>query len=44
MNTEELLKDSNALFFTARPEAQRCQVMPYVVNVLVVVVGKGTDS
>ena len=29
--------------FTARPEAQRCQVTPYVVNV-VVVVGKGTDS
>ena len=24
--------------FTARPEAQRCQVTPYVVNVLVVVV------
>ena len=36
-------------FFTARPEDQRCQVTPYVVNVLVlvlvvVVVGGGSDS
>ena len=35
--------------FTARPKAQRCQVTPYVVNVLVVlllllVVGGGSDS
>ena len=31
--------------FTARPEAQRCQVTPYVVNVVVVVVvGGGSDS
>ena len=29
--------------FTARPKAQRCQVTPYVVNVLVVV-GGVTDS
>ena len=30
---------------TARPKAQRCQVTPYVVNVLVlVVVGGGSDS
>ena len=30
--------------FTARPEAQRCQVTPYVVNVVVVVGGRVTDS
>ena len=29
--------------FTARPEAQRCQVTPYVVNVLVVVVLVGGE-
>ena len=30
-------------FFTARPEAQRCQVTPYVVNVAAAATG-GTDS
>ena len=29
--------------FTARPEAQRCQVTPYVVNVVLVVVVLGGD-
>ena len=38
---------SHRRLFIARPEAQRCQVTPYVVNVLVVVVvvvGGGSDS
>ena len=31
--------------FTARPEAHRCQLTPYVVNVGVVAVGdKGSDT
>ena len=33
-----------AFIFTARPEAQRCQVTPYVVNVVLVLVGGGSDS
>ena len=30
--------------FTARPEAQRCQVTPYVVNVAAAAVAEESDS
>ena len=41
-------KKNSASIFTARPEAQRCQVTPYVVNVAAVAAvaaaAEGSDS